>query len=839
MNQGANMLKRDEFVNFILDGHHKKTSTKKDADSGPSLPGVFDEFGFSQEEASKTEKSESSFARQLIEASGFGNAEYLDRTSVILGDDPAAKYLPENVFYWGKSKDRPYQTLLFELNTPGLELLNGTLFRNERPQRLLEDALHRLIQNTLTGFQKGGDKRTASVKQGKQRETICIISVRDDRDENENAFSLVCLGTRSAAFDSLETFYIRETARNWERPLAEEHLGRLYDRHFKKIIGAKWQDAFITGAERQLARKLLNTCIEPKPKVEKIEKDTVNLLEEIAGSFGLRRKGGKKGRRLTAYDLPKDHDIGMNPEEVEKKGGKNPFGGMTLRDEGNHLLGYIIYCLDEVKDADTLRNFLESYNRFHNVLVIYPDGDYATLELWQGNKKLEGRLTKRGANFEGEGKVVNLLTRFFVVSKADIKNPDELAEELAYRARYLRRLALKQLNEEASSGGDLFNLYKMSKKALIDDQTHDEFADAYAQTLTYGLLSARWISINDFLENKLRFTRERALKYFPPSSPFLKEFFSAVLKASFEYKLTWLLEDIADLLDRTDIRYVFRNGDGDDTISSDPVIHFYEPFLASYDAELKKYRGVYYTPDAVVSFIVRSVDLLLRSEFGLDLGLADTSTWGDLINKGTIKRPEALPKSCKSWQDFLQKPFVQILDPAAGTGTFLKHSIDLIHETMTNKWASEGKAQAGRQKAWNTYVRDHLLPRIIGFELMMAPYTVCHMKIALALANTGYKIKSKQRINIFLTNSMEKPHHYSGSVGNLDFVGKESIAANIIKLNSPISVVIGNPPYSGHSANKNEWITKLLREKLKDGADTLLSKNEFRMSHIMSCKTSH
>ncbi|MDM8515394.1 hypothetical protein QUF76_04285 [Desulfobacterales bacterium HSG16] len=772
------MLKKNEFVKFILEGQKTVSKPAKKEEPDSSLD-VFDDFGFSSDETPDIETSNTSFARQLLEASGFGNAEFIERAEVILGDDPAARYLPDKAYYWPKSAKRPYQTLLFELEQNGRNLLKEKIFKQIKSNEILEDALSRLIQMALAGFARGGDKRTASVKGGKQSETVCVVSINDDRTDEEGPVHLVCLGTQSREENSLETFHIKEEAKTWEAQLARDYLICLYERHFSKLLSAKWQNAFVTGNERKLSRKLLEACTQARPDSNHIAKSIVALLEELAGSFGLKRKGGKTGRRLAPFDLIENHDIGMNAESIEKRGGKNPFQGMVIRDEGQRLLGYIIYCLENEKDAETLRKYLAKHNRFHNVLVIYPDEKQAFLELWQGSKALKGRLTKQGAKYEGEGEVVNLLSRFFVVSRSKVKNPVELARELAYRARYLRRLALLQFDEEKSGKGKLTELYKASTKALIADQTKEEFADACAQTLTYGLLSARWISRYEFVARSEHFTVEKALKFFPSTSPFLKDFFDAILKAKKgEFKLTWLLEDIADLLDRTDIGRVFKDEKASSGMGADPVIHFYEPFLTAYDAKTKKSRGVYYTPDPVVSFIVRSVDEVLRKEFGLKDGLADTSTWGDLVKKGIIERPEKMAPKGGAWKKLSKQPFVQILDPATGTGTFLKHTIALIYKTMSEKWLGQGKSSEEVKKLWNAYVPEHLLPRLFGFELMMAPYTVCHMKLGLALQETGYGLKNRQRINVFLTNALEEPHEYC-ELGELnDFVSKESEEAD-------------------------------------------------------------
>jgi len=812
------MLSKEEFVQFIVDGPKTTVSKSKDTPGESALPEGFDSFGFGDQETETQSTETVSFARNLMEASGFGPAQYLDNTEVILGTDPAAKYLPERVLYWPQANDRPYQTLLFELSIKGSQLLKTPMFRPQSRQEILEDALSRFVQCTLEGFSRGGEKRTASTKKGKQTETLCIVSCIDDREETEKEVNLVCFGTVSAEQNSLESFHIREESKYWEPQIRNDHLEKLYKRHFSKLVSDKWQDAFISGEERKLARKLLDICIEKKVNEKQIQESAVGLLEEIAKSFGLTRKGGKGGRRLTAFDLPNDHDIGMDPEKLEKHGGANPFKGMTLRDEKNRLLGYIIYCLDEKKDAVELRNYLTANNRFHNVLIIYPDGDHAELELWQGKVPLAGKLTKQGAKYQGEGEVVNLLSRFFVVSKAKVKNPIELAQELAYRARYLRRLAIKELDEE-DDDGPIRNLYNAFKESLVHDQTEEEFADAFAQTLTYGLLTARWMGSEKLTQSGDRFTRQTALTYLPTTSNFLGDLFETALSVKLDEqrgRLLWLVDDIANLLDRIDVNYVFGAGDKDSDQATDPVIHFYEPFLAEYDKDLKNKRGVFFTPRPIVSFIVRSVHELFRKEFGLEDGLASTDTWIDVQKRfPELKLPEGVKGSDQ---------FVRILDPATGTGTFLYECVGLIEKTMKDKWCKELQFTDWMEpeiiERWRDYVSRFLLSRLYGYELMMASYSIGHLKLTFKLAETGYKINEEDRLHIYLTNSLEPPSDIQQKIERLFIsLSKEAKEVNYVKKHIKFTAIIGNPPYSRVSQTKNDFIKKLIKDYKKPVAD--------------------
>ncbi len=284
-----------------------------------------------------------------------------------------------------------------------------------------------------------------------------------------------------------------------------------------------------------------------------------------------------------------------------------------------------------------------------------------------------------------------------------------------------------------------------------------------------------------------------------------------------------------DELGINDVVETLRDAPMDDILRSfnsdrpgeDPVIHFYEDFLKAYDKKMRAQRGVFYTPRPVVQFIVRSVHEILQTEFGIEDGLASTITWGEMRKR----RPDlALPAHTTD-----DTPFVQVLDPATGTGTFLVEIIDLIYEHMRAKWAKRGWVTREQIKApWNDYVRHHLLPRLHGFELMMAPYAIAHMKIGLKLAETGYAFpEDGPRVNVFLTNALEPAHAINpGLQFEAPMLAHEAAEANRAKVRLAATVVVGNPPYSGDSANQGDWIAKLMRTRLPDGADSYFRFNE-------------
>jgi len=234
----------------------------------------------------------------------------------------------------------------------------------------------------------------------------------------------------------------------------------------------------------------------------------------------------------------------------------------------------------------------------------------------------------------------------------------------------------------------------------------------------------------------------------------------------------------------------------------DPIIHFYETFLSEYDPKLRKARGVWYTPQPVVNFIVRAVDDILKTEFDLPQGLADNSKTKIKVDVQGKKTEQEVHK-------------VQILDPATGTGTFLAETIKHIHKKFE-----------GQQGIWSNYVETHLLPRLNGFELLMASYAMAHLKLDLLLTETGYKPTTNQRFRVYLTNSLEEHHQDTGTLF-ANWLSTEANEANHIKRDTPVMCVIGNPPYSGESANKGEWIMSLMEDYKKEpgGKEKLKEQN--------------
>ena len=384
-----------------------------------------------------------------------------------------------------------------------------------------------------------------------------------------------------------------------------------------------------------------------------------------------------------------------------------------------------------------------------------------------------------------------------------ITTSKQLSKRLAELARAIRDRIRTALAIETESG-PLTKLMKAFQTALVHDLDEVGFADMYAQTIAYGLLSAR-------ITDPERRTADDLAAHMR-TNPFLKELMETFLHVGgrrgkaggpgIEFDELGVSE-VVELLDQANMEAVVRDF-GDRNPQEDPVIHFYEHFLAAYDKKQKVSRGVFYTPRPVVSYIVRSVDELLRTEFGLEDGLADTTTWGEMAKRHTdLKVPEGTPSG---------QAFLQILDPATGTGTFLVEVIDLIHTTMVEKWTAQGHDEKKIQALWNDYVPNSLLPRLHGYELLMAPYAIAHLKIGLKLYETGYRFESDERARVYLTNALELPGDGQLTLDFLPALAHEVQAVDEVKRKKRFTVVIGNPPYSVSSWNKGAWILELTED---------------------------
>ena len=409
-------------------------------------------------------------------------------------------------------------------------------------------------------------------------------------------------------------------------------------------------------------------------------------------------------------------------------------------------------------------------------------------------------------NFE---QFTNLIVNFAQIISQTIKSPTKLAQMMAGKAKLMADVIEKSLNYDDESGirSSIKSQMLSFQQMLIHDIDNKSFADIYSQTIAYGMFAARYHD-----PTLPTFSREEAASLIPKSNPFLRKLFQDIAGYDLDNRLVWIVEELVSIFLASDVSQIMKNF-GKSTKQEDPVVHFYETFLGEYNPALRKARGVWYTPQPVVNFIVRAVDDILKTEFNLKDGLADTSKIK--IKKKAVTQTLGKDAKIKEVETEIEVHKVQILDPATGTGTFLAEVVKHIHKKFE-----------GQQGIWSKYVTNDLIPRLNGFELLMASYAMAHLKMDMLLTETGYKPTDDQRFRIFLTNSLEEAHPDSQTLFS-SWLSDEADQANAIKRDAPVMVVMGNPPYSGESANKGEWIMNLMEDYKKEpgGKEKLKEQN--------------
>jgi len=480
------------------------------------------------------------------------------------------------------------------------------------------------------------------------------------------------------------------------------------------------------------------------------------------------------GKEITAVNEPRRIACGAPDLRIARKADLT-IGYIECKDIGANLT-------KEARSEQVKKRYLPSLGNF--ILT-----DYLEFRWYlRGEIQLTARLGHEGAGgrfkatAESKKQVGDLFTAFLSQESESIKTAKDLAVRMAALARLLRDVIVRTFEQEGGRG-QLHGQLEAFRKVLIHDLTEGQFADMYAQTICYGLFTAHChIGAGTPRET---FTRKEAGYLLPKTNPFLRKMFNEIAGPDLDDRIAWIVDDVVGLLARARMGDVLE-GFAQRSKGLDPVVHFYETFLREYDAKLRKVRGVYYTPEAVVRYIVRSVDELLRDVFGLKHGLADSSKVRRAGNGGCERESHRC----------------LILDPAVGTGTFLFEVVEHIHDRF--------KRHKGM---WSGYVRDHLLPRVFGFELMMAPYAVAHMKLGLELNRTGYDFESEERLGIYLTNTLEDAQDMAGLPLFTQWLAQEAREANAVKRDLPIMVVLGNPPYANYGMmNKGKWILQLLEE---------------------------
>ena len=481
---------------------------------------------------------------------------------------------------------------------------------------------------------------------------------------------------------------------------------------------------------------------------------------------------------VTVTNEPKRQKCGAPDYILQRK--EIPLGYIEAKDIGVDL--------DKTEKTDQIKRYLESLSN----LIVTDYLDFRFFQYGQKVKEIKLASIKNDKFFVHSENFENFLTyiqNFCQFKGQTITSTVKLAEMMAKKAKMMKEVFFNAVLEE-DEHNTLQDQFLAFKQILMHDLDEKTFADIYAQTITYGLFAAR---LHD--PTLQTFSRQEASELIPKSNPFLRSLFSYVSGVELDERVRWIVDDLADIFQATDLNAITADF-GKLTGQTDPFLHFYEHFLAAYDPALRKSKGVYYTPEPVVNFIVRAVDDILKSEFNLPAGLADTSKISIEITDNTSKKKE-----------IREVHKVQFLDPATGTGTFLAEIVKQIYKQFE-----------GQEGIWSNYVEEHLIPRLNGFEILMAPYTMCHLKLESLLRDTGYHPKDEKkqkRLQVYLTNSLEEAHPDSGTLF-ASWLSRESIEANYIKKETPVMVVLGNPPYSVSSSNKGEWIQNLIADYKKD-----------------------
>ena len=427
-----------------------------------------------------------------------------------------------------------------------------------------------------------------------------------------------------------------------------------------------------------------------------------------------------------------------------------------------------------------------------------------------GEKRLDASLARLDADNNkvtkdrnGAGMASSLLNSFMNSSPESVGSPEELAKRMAGLAQMIRDSI-----DENDLPPALRDLHEASEKTLDPNLAPSEFIDMFAQTLSYGLFAAR---VNH--DGSGPFTRHAAAHEIPSANPFTQKMLHFIVGPELDDEpYAFLVDDLTQLLANADMHAVLADF-GSDTGLQDPIMHFYTTFLNAYDRKQRKEKGAYYTPDPVIGYIVRSVDCLLKSKFNCPNGLADRSKAAYAVQDEDGN--EAEKKAHR----------VLILDPACGTGSFLYAVVERIRAHF------ESGKNAGM---WSKYVREHLLPRLYGFELLMAPYVIAHLRLWMQLSGMdmseqqraiwNYKFSKNDRLRVHLTNSLDQTGKQQPLPGPFRALTDEANAADEIKNHLPVMVVLGNPPYLGESKNKSEWITKLIDDYKQIDGDPIREK---------------
>jgi len=506
-----------------------------------------------------------------------------------------------------------------------------------------------------------------------------------------------------------------------------------------------------------MIKEYLSEVISTTERGDAREESYYGSLSGLIDAFAV--STGRKSTQVTT--LPKKTDAG-NPDFRIWDGTQNIVGYIEAKKPGENL--------DYIENSEQLKRYRKT---FPNLILT----DFYEFRLYRNGEMTEKTFIARSSlalqgiapPVENVERFNNLMEKFFSFSLPIVRTSEELARELAKRTRFLRdEVITLEMEQQQQGKGELYGFYDTFKTFLIANLKETDFADLFAQTITYGMFAARTRSTNGF-------NRKLAYDLIPKTIGILRNIFRFVSQGDLPRNMEVMIDDLADVLNAADVKSIlqeyYKAGKGED-----PIVHFYETFLAEYDPSTREKRGVYYTPEPVVRYIVRSVHEILKTHFGMHDGLA---------SKG-----------------------VTVLDPAGGTLTFPAEAIRLAVKTHSDKYGEGSTHQL---------ISEQILPNFHAFELMMAPYAIGHIKVSFLLEELGYTMKESERFKLYLTNTLDMEDLQQTRIPGLESLSEESHEAGRIKKEEKILVIMGNPPYSGHSANTSPWTERLLKENV-DGA---------------------
>lgn len=466
---------------------------------------------------------------------------------------------------------------------------------------------------------------------------------------------------------------------------------------------------------------------------------------------------------------------------------------------------------DNDLDGRNRNGHKEQFDRYKQALDYIIFTDYLDFHLYEQGEFLDSvRIAEvKGDKIvgivEAEDKFLSMIQHLGASAIQRVTSASRLAKLMAGKARLLASIIEQAMNDDTDSyaNDNLRGQYQAFKDVLIQELKPTDFADIYAQTIAYGMFAAR---LHD--DTPEDFSREEAARLIPKTNPFLRQIFNNLAGNDLDERIAWVVDDLVTVFRATNLQKIMASYSRD-KLHHDPMIHFYEDFLSEYNPKLRKSKGVWYTPQPVVGFIVRAVDEILQKEFGLSEGLADYS----MIEREVVveqSRDRRTTDGMRHEKRMFHR--VQILDPATGTGTFLAEVVNQIYDRYRDN-----------QGIWQQYVEQHLLPRLNGFEILMASYAVAHIKLDMLLAETGYQHNTDKRLHVYLTNSLEESNNEPRTLF-AQWLSREATEANVIKRDYPVMVMIGNPPYSGESQNKGKWVMSLMDSYKKEpGGKTQLN----------------